>query len=143
MKTFVFLFFTALLQYTAIAQNGTTSASAQYPVGMTVDQFNLKLKTSTKPLFVNFTADWCVVCKRQKPILDQVMLDTGNKVDFLIIDMENNPAIADYFEVDGLPVIILYINGSMIWNRVGLQDRTQLLNQVGTYILQNTTQSPH
>lgn len=33
--------------------------------------------------------------------------------------MENNPAIADYFEVDGLPVLILYKDGYMIWNRVG------------------------
>ena len=143
MRTLLFIFLISFLQSSSIAQNDSVSAQAQYPVGMTVAQFNLKLKTSSKPLFVNFTADWCVVCKRQKPILDQVMVDTGNKVEFLIIDMESNPAIADYFEVDGLPVVILYVNGSMIWNRVGFQDRTQLLNQVSAYLLQNTSHSSH
>jgi thioredoxin 1 len=104
------------------------------PSGMTVEQFNNKLKTTTQPLLVNFTADWCVVCKRQKPVLNGVMAEVGRQVELMVIDMELNPLIAAYFEVDGLPVTILYNKGNMVWNRVGFQDRAQILSQVYMFV---------
>jgi len=118
----------------ALGQQDTIPTSTQWPIGMTVEQFNLKLKTTTKPLLVNFTADWCVVCKRQKPILDQVMAEVKSQAELLVIDMESNPLIASYFEVDGLPVLILYKDGYMLWNRVGLQDRIQVLEPMSPYL---------
>jgi thioredoxin 1 len=134
MKTVFNIFLIALLPVIAFGQEDSILSLPQWPVGMTVDQFNLKLKTTTKPLLVNFTADWCVVCKRQKPVLDQVMTEVKDEAELLVIDMESNPLIAAYFEVDGLPVTILYKNGTMMWNRVGLQDKTQILGQLSPLV---------
>lgn len=104
------------------------------PVGMTVDQFNLRLKTTTKPLLVYFTADWCVVCKRQKPVLVEVAQEAGSEAGILSINMENNPLIAEYFEIDALPALILYKDGYMIWNRVGFQEKEKIMEQVRIFM---------
>ena len=101
---------------------------------MTVEQFNLKLKTATKPLLINFTADWCVVCKRQKPVLNQIMAEVKDQAELIVIDMESNPLIAAYFEVDGLPVTILYKDESMVWNWVDFQDKFQIMDQLSLFI---------
>ena len=134
MKNIFFSCLISFVSFTVFGQTDTTLTPPQWPIGMTVDQFNLKLKTATTPLLVNFTADWCVVCKRQKPILDQVMAEVGDQVELQIIDMESNPLIAAYFEVDGLPALILYKDGNMIWNRVGLQDKMQIMEQVSPFV---------
>lgn len=143
MKKSFYIFVIVLLPFITLGQEDSTDFSPQYPVGMTVDQFNQKLKTASQLLLVNFTADWCVVCKRQKPVLDQIMTELKGQVEFLIIDIESNPLIAQYFEVDGLPVLILYKGGDMCWSRVGFLDKTQLLGQVNPLINDKQSHKAH
>ena len=119
-------FFSQVAQQDSIMPEG--------PVGMTVDQFNLRLKTTTKPLLVYFTADWCVVCKRQKPVLIQLAQEAGSEAEVLSINMENNPLIAEYFEIDALPALILYKDGYMIWNRVGFQEKEKIMEQLRLFM---------
>lgn len=85
---------------------------------------------SSKLVLVYFKADWCVVCKKQRPLLDDVVKENKDKVELLPIDMEDNPKIAAYFEVDGLPVTILYKNGKIVWDRMGLTEKKELLEQI-------------
>jgi thioredoxin 1 len=108
-----------------------SSANDVYsPVGLTVDQLNTRLQASSKLVLVYFKADWCVVCKRQKPILDAVVAENKSKVKLFEIDMEDNPLIAEYFEVDGLPVTILYKQGKIMWDRMGLTQKKELEEQL-------------
>ncbi|MES2679471.1 MAG: thioredoxin family protein [Bacteroidota bacterium] len=130
MKKILSLLFSFCLPTCFFGQNSESLTVQTQPSGITVAQFNNKLKTTSRPLLVNFTADWCVVCKRQKPVLTAVMGEVGAQIELMVIDMELNPLIAEYFEVDGLPVTILYDKGNMVWNRVGFQDRAQILSQV-------------
>ncbi|PBQ30533.1 hypothetical protein CNR22_01695 [Sphingobacteriaceae bacterium] len=104
------------------------------PVGMTVDQFNRRIKTTNKPLLVYFSANWCVVCKRQMPVLKQVFSETGADAELLSITMESNPLIAEYFEIDALPALILYKDGTMVWNRVGFQEKEKIMEQLKYFI---------
>ncbi len=106
------------------------SVITESPIGMTMAQFNLKIKSTTKPVLVYFTAGWCVVCKREKPVLIQVKEETAGAIEFLTLDMENNPLIAEHFEVDSLPSFILYKDGYLIWNSVGFQDKSMLMQQI-------------
>lgn len=119
-----------LFSFAAYTQEVHQDTLQEGPVGMTVDQFNQRLKTTTQPLLVYFTADWCVVCKRQKPILKQAFSEIGDHAELLTLNMENNPLIAEYFEIDALPALILYKDGYMVWNRVGLQDKEKILEQI-------------
>ncbi len=122
------LFFTN----SVFAQGGgdSTATSDEGPTGLTVEQFNKRISTSNKLVLVYFKADWCVVCKKQRPLLDDVVKENKDKVELLPIDMEDNPKIAAYFEVDGLPVTILYKNGKIVWDRMGLTEKKELLEQI-------------
>ncbi len=110
------------------------SAVSEGPIGMTVEQFNRRIKTTNKLLLVYFSADWCVVCKRQKPVLHQVFSEIWKDAELLSINLENNPLIAEYFEIDALPALILYKDGYMVWNRVGFQEKEKILDLLKGYI---------
>ncbi len=122
------LFFTNSL----FAQGGSDSTNTrdEGPTGLTIEQFNKRISMSSKLVLVYFKADWCVVCKKQRPLLDDVVKENKDKVELLPIDMEDNPKIAAYFEVDGLPVTILYKNGKIVWDRMGLTEKKELLEQI-------------
>jgi thioredoxin 1 len=94
---------------------------------LNVEEFNKKVNNKNKLVLVNFSADWCIVCKKQKPILDQIKVEKKNIIEIIYLNMEKNPLIADYFEVDGLPVNLLYDKGKIIWSREGIVSKIEML----------------
>ena len=78
-------------------------------------------------MLVNFSAEWCIVCKKQKPILDEMKIEKKNILEIMYLNMEKNPLIAEYFEVDGLPVNLLYDKGKIIWSREGIVSKIEML----------------
>lgn len=103
------------------------------PIGMTVDQFNLRTGIKNRLVLVNLKADWCVVCIRQEPILDEIKIEKQNKIELIVINMEDNPLIAAYFEVDALPMILLYKNGVLVWTHIGFIEKKQFLEFLRPY----------
>lgn len=95
------------------------------PINLTVEQYTKLTSRTDKLVLVNLQADWCVVCKREKPLLQQIVKDNANVV-LIEVDMDDNPLIAQHFEVDGLPVNLLYRGGHLIWNRMGLISKDEI-----------------
>jgi thioredoxin 1 len=109
------------------------SSGPQEITGLSVEQFNSKITVKGKLVLVNFKANWCVVCKKQKPVLNEIQSELGEKLVFIEIDMERNPLIAEYFEVDGLPVNLIYKNGTLVWNRMGMVPKKEMLAVLKSY----------
>jgi len=60
-----------------------------------------------KSIFINFYADWCEPCKSLELILDKMLLEYGNKVDFYKVDMEKESELSTIFEVTHIPHFIM------------------------------------
>ena len=115
------------------AQNDTSSHNAgeEKQIGLTVDAFN-KLVMG-KFILVYLHADWCAICKKQQPILGKIMKEESGRLEFLDLDTEANPLINEHFEVDGLPRIILYKEGKIIWQYVGLIQEKALRDSINSF----------
>lgn len=79
-----------------------------------------------KPVLIDFTASWCGPCKMMAPILQQVKNDLGERVTIIKVDVDNNPAAAASFDVQGVPTLILYRKGEMLWRQSGVIPAEQL-----------------
>ena len=100
---------------------------------VTVEQFTKLTTREDKLVLVAFRANWCVVCKRQEPLLLQLARERSSELELLILDMEENPLIAEYFEVDALPVNLLFRSGHLVWNRVGYRSYDELTETVNEF----------
>jgi len=98
--------------------------------GMSVNDYTLHIGVSGKPILVVLEADWCVLCKKLKPLLDEIAIERKDKVELLHINTVDNPMINDYFEVDGLPIMLLYKTGKMVFTHQGLMSKTELLANI-------------
>jgi thioredoxin 1 len=81
---------------------------------------------SETPVLVDFHATWCGPCKMMPPILDEVKKALGNNVVILKIDVDKNPEISTQFQVQGVPTLIIFKKGRVVWRQSGVVPAKQL-----------------
>jgi thioredoxin len=98
----------------------------------TLAEYNKRISRTDKKVLVYFYADWCMVCPKLKPIIEQVELENKDIVEVLKIDIDKNKEVKEEYEVDALPVLILYKGGKNIWTQVGLTDKKTIKSKIET-----------
>ena len=91
--------------------------------------FNEIIRDS-KPVLIDFYADWCQPCKMVSPILKQVKDHLGDQVKIVKINVDNNPAISAKYNIRSIPTLVLFKNGQLIWNKVGVLPANEIIQKV-------------
>ncbi len=86
-----------------------------------------KLINGDKPVLVDFHAEWCGPCKVQSPIIKEVAKEIDGKVRIIKIDIDKNHSIAQRYNVRGVPTLVLFKNGQIVWRQSGVQTKEQLI----------------
>ena len=96
---------------------------------MAKKSFNDLINNPDMPVLVDFYADWCGPCKTMAPILQQVAAENSGKVKVIKIDVDHNQAVAQQYRVQGIPTLILFHQGKILWRQSGVVP-VQTLNQI-------------
>jgi len=80
----------------------------------------------SKPVLIDFFAEWCGPCKMMPPILNQLKANMGSSLRILKIDVDKNPDVASKFQVRGVPTLLLMRSGKILWKQSGVLQAGEL-----------------
>lgn len=90
-----------------------------------VDFENVVLK-ATKPVLVDFWASWCGPCRMLGPVIEELASQYSDKVEFVKINVDENPETPRKFNIRGIPTLILFKDGQAVNTSVGAVPKGQI-----------------
>ena len=77
---------------------------------VTDDSFQTDVLEADGPVVVDFWAPWCGPCRAVTPVLEQLSGET-DKVEFVKLNIDDNPVVASRYDVLSIPTVILFAGG--------------------------------
>lgn len=85
---------------------------------------------SNELVLVDFFADWCGPCKMMSPILQEVKGIVKDEVKIIKINVDQHQDLASHFMVRGVPTLMLFKTGKMLWRQSGVLQVSDLVTLI-------------
>jgi thioredoxin 1 len=79
------------------------------------------------PVLVDFSAEWCGPCKMMAPILKEFKDEVKEAVKVIKIDVDKSPQAASVYQIQGVPTLILFQKGQILWRKSGVTSAKELI----------------
>ncbi len=93
-----------------------------------------KIIATDIPVLIDFYADWCAPCKVLAPILLEVKKQLGDTVKVIKVDVDKNAGLANKFQIRGVPTMVLFKNGEVVWRQSGVLSKEAILQAIESQI---------
>lgn len=97
--------------------------------------FEADVLRSDKAVVVDFWAPWCGPCRQVSPIVEQIAAMREGSYKVVKINIDDEPALAQQFDVQSIPLIGLFRNGQMERKSLGAKARPQLEAELGMLVI--------
>jgi thioredoxin 1 len=89
---------------------------------------------SNKPVLVDFFATWCGPCQMLSHVLVEVKGVLADQVKIIKIDVDKYEDLASQYQVRGVPTMMIFKNGEMLWRQSGVLSKNDLVSKLKQYI---------
>ena len=96
-------------------------------VSVTDDNFDTEVLKSSKPIVVDFWAEWCGPCKQIGPTLEEISDEMKDQVTIAKHNIDNEPNTPTKYGVRGIPTMLLFSGGELKATKVGATPKSDIV----------------
>ena len=89
--------------------------------------FKEDVTKASKPVVVDFWAPWCGPCKMLGPVLEEIEKELGEKVEFLKMNVDENPVTSQTYKISSIPTVVIFKNGEVANTLVGFRPKQEIV----------------
>ena len=93
---------------------------------VTDDDFEEVVLRSSEPVLVDYWAEWCGPCKMITPLLEEIVVEYGDKIKVAKLNIDDNPGTPPKYGIRGIPTLMLFKDGNVEATKVGAMSKSQL-----------------
>jgi len=97
---------------------------------VTKNNFKQEVIDSDKPVLLDFWASWCGPCRMVSPIVEQVAEETTNNAKVGKINVDEEPELAQAFNIMSIPTLVVVKNGKIVQSAVGVKTKQAILSML-------------
>lgn len=99
-------------------------------IDVTDATFEAEVLRATKPVLVDYWADWCGPCRQLSPIVDELSEVYGDRMVFAKVDTNANQATATRQGVMSLPTLQFFVDGQVVSSLQGGKTKAALIKAI-------------
>ena len=103
-------------------------------VTLTSATFDEVINAATKPVVVDFWAEWCGPCKAIAPLLSEVAKERADEITIAKLNIDEHPDLALRFNVMSIPTLLVFNEGTVQKRIVGAKPKAALLSELSEFL---------
>jgi thioredoxin 1 len=97
---------------------------------VTDDSFETDVLKASRPVLVDFWAEWCGPCKTIGPALEEIADELREKVTVAKLNIDDNPMTPNKYGVRGIPTMMIFKNGQVSATKVGAMPKSKIVEWI-------------
>jgi len=92
--------------------------------------FDAEVLKSKTPVLVDFWAEWCGPCRMLGPTIEELAKEYAGKVKVGKVNVDENPGIASKFGIRSIPTVMIFKDGTVFEQMVGVQPKDTIKKKI-------------
>jgi thioredoxin 1 len=100
------------------------------PIHVKSEEFQSKVLEAEGSVVVDFWAEWCGPCRLLSPLIEQLAREYDGRVQFVEVNVDENPDVAMTYGIEGIPTLVLFHKGRVVDRVVGYLPKPILVRRL-------------
>ena len=97
--------------------------------------FELEVLQNSKPVLVDYWAEWCGPCRQVGPVLEEIASEYGEMIDIVKLNVDDNPGVVRTYGILNIPTLTVFKDGQVVKEIVGAKPKSALLRELEDFLV--------